>query len=102
MKFLLGLVAILVLVVYSVCLSGWAFSLLWGWFIVPVFGAPMLLVSQAIGISLVVTYLTHHDRVSSKKKEGETFTSVMIEIILTATIKPLFAVGMGWLITLFL
>ena len=39
-----------------------ALSVLWGWFLVPVFNLPPPSVAQAIGIALVVTYRTNHQK----------------------------------------
>ena len=39
---------------------GWVFTVLWGWFVVPLFGLPALGLSQAIGLMLVINYLTFH------------------------------------------
>jgi len=39
-----------------------ALSVLWGWFLVPVFNLPPPSVAQAIGIALVVTCRTNHQK----------------------------------------
>ena len=50
-----------VLVILGYLLKGATLSILWGWFVVPVFGAPALTIAPAIGIALIVSYLTFQD-----------------------------------------
>lgn len=61
---LAGLVAISLVVgiaaVLAIC-SGFTLSILWGWFMVPVFHLPELSIPQAIGISVVIHFLTNKD-----------------------------------------
>lgn len=44
-------------------LNGYVITKLWAWFIVPLFGLPLLNIPQAIGLDLVVTFLTFHQTV---------------------------------------
>lgn len=57
----LGKLAVAILnMAYSIgctILSGYVLSVLWGWFIVPTFGLPLLTIPVAIGVMLVVAYL---------------------------------------------
>ena len=53
-KFVVGIV----LLVFSVIVRGYTISILWSWFIVPVFNAPGLGIMQAVGVSLVVGVFT--------------------------------------------
>lgn len=51
----LGVVAATILgFVWAAAWSGFTLSVLWGWFVVPLFGQPALSVAQAYGIALVV------------------------------------------------
>lgn len=83
--------------VASAILNGYALSILWGWFIVPKFEAPSLRIPEAIGISMVVAYLTHQNQKDSDetKSFGEKFTYAVCESIA----KPAFALLIGWIIT---
>jgi hypothetical protein len=78
----------------TIMLNGYAISVLWGWFIVTTFGLVALSVPQAIGMSLMVSYLTHH---SLQKDEHSTGEKIAIAIL-----KPILALGFGWIITLFM
>jgi len=96
----LGLVLFAVLsVVVGSIMNGWAISVLWRWFIVGVFGLPLLSIPQAIGFALVIRVLTHQ----SKPKEPEKSTiELVVEIIATGILSPLMVVGLGYIVSLFL
>jgi hypothetical protein len=66
---LLGiLVAIPAMVVGEYLLSGWVLVYLWGWFVVPGFHRPALRISEAIGLAIVVSYLTYQIQPETCKK----------------------------------
>ena len=91
------------LIVISVILNGWALSVLWGWFIVPVFATPTLMTLQAIGISSIANFLLA--RVADTKTEQDKDKTVgdkMVEGFAIVVGQPLFAVFFGWVITLFM
>lgn len=54
----------------SVVLNGYVLSVLWGWFIVPVFGLPALTIPVAIGIALVISFLTHQLNLNDGDETG--------------------------------
>lgn len=64
-------------------LNGIVLSQLWAWFVVPLFHAPELPVGFAIGLSMIVTYLTYHPTISSKQIEGETVVNVITDSIVS-------------------
>jgi len=76
------------LMIAAVLLRGWALSILWGWFAVPIFGLPPLGIAQAIAVALIVSFMTHQ-YVPSKEKDnwGPALFPIMM---------PLFALGIGW------
>lgn len=89
------------LVALGAVLNGWALSILWGWFIAPLFGLPTLSVPAAIGLALVVTFLTKHYEDVAKdetKKPAEKFAMACGVLVM----KPAFAVAIGWVVTKFL
>lgn len=65
-----GLAAIVLAVVWAGFWSGLAVSVLWGWFVVPVFGLPALSIAQAYGLALLVGMLTHRGTKSDKDADG--------------------------------
>ena len=73
-------------------------KVLWGWFMVPIFGLPVLNMAQAYSVSLVTTYLT----MSSKRSKSEEQGADMKFAILIAYVKPLMAMAIGWVIKIWL
>lgn len=63
----------------------------WSWFIVTVFDLPNLLYWQAVGISLIVSYMTYHHT------EDDTATTVQIasRTFFHALFYPLIMLGLG-------
>ena len=89
----LGTVSATVLVLaYTWALSGWALSLLWSWFIVTAFALPALSIPQALGLSLVVGYMTMQIREDDKKRE---WADVLLRGLVHGTAKPLTALAFG-------
>jgi hypothetical protein len=70
---------------------GWAVSILWGWFVAPVFGLPAITISQAAGLSLVLSAM--RAKLSAPKDE----TGLALKV-LTVVIGPPMAVGVGWVV----
>ncbi len=95
-----GVVGVAFLMVFSAIFNGYALSVLWGWFVVPTFGAPALDVVPAIGIALVVGYMTHQMR--EKKKDEQSFKQIIAHGTAYAIIKPSFALFTGWIVHLFM
>lgn len=74
---------------------GYAFSILWGWFIVPIFHTPTLSLPAAIGVSLVVGYLTHQIIPEDKSL---TATERLAKSCSELALKPAVTLGMGYAI----
>ncbi|MFA5651987.1 MAG: hypothetical protein WC933_01360 [Candidatus Paceibacterota bacterium] len=53
------LISVAILIVSSL-ISGFALKLLWGWFLVPNLGLPVISLVQSTGIVLIVELLTHN------------------------------------------
>lgn len=97
---LLALLAIPVVPVVGSIASGFALSVLWGWFVVPLFGVPNLTIAQAIGLSMVVGFLTYqyHD---NHKKEEMSLAGKIIYLVLLAIIQPAVTLVIGYIVHLF-
>lgn len=96
-----GVVGFAALLVVSSILNGYALSVLWGWFVVPVFHLPQLSIVPAIGIAMMVGYLAHQmepDCVEKERTTGERIARAASFAIL----KPLFALLFGWIVHLFM
>jgi hypothetical protein len=76
----------------SVILDGWVLTRLWYWFVVPL-GVRPLGVAQAIGLAVIVRWLTGYET-PTKKDTGE--------LILTLSLRPLIVLGIGALIAWFM
>ena len=74
-------------------LSGYVLSVLWGWFIVSTFGLPLLTIPVAIGIMLVVGYMTKQFDFNNQDREDyqKRFNVYMI-------VNPLAALAVGWVV----
>ena len=103
MKFLTvmggGLFSAIILMVLSAIFSGYALSVLWSWFIVPTFGLPAISIPVAIGISIIVGYMS---RSVTEKDEDESFGDIMTKGIITAITKPAMALLIGYVVHLFM
>ena len=80
-------------------LRGWVISIMWGWFVVPVFHLPVLGVLQAMGLALVVGVIM--PGYSSAKNENKSLLTLVGEFIAIA-FGPLVALFIGWLIKSFM
>lgn len=69
-------------------------TVLWRWFVMPQFGLAPLGVNSAIGISLVVEYLTHQVGVKDDGYEA-------VERVVAQAVMPLMALGIAWIVVLF-
>jgi len=81
-------VSVLLLCILAVLMRGLCLSILWEWLIAPVFGVPALGVAPAIGLTVFLNFLLNH------KREEQSVADVFVA--------PLFALGVGWVIHLFI
>lgn len=86
--------------VAEILVNGWVISILWGWFIVPVFKIPTLNILQAYGLALVVGILTKQD--IDVKSPERSITETIIRGIGVAVLRPLFTLGFGWIVLQFM
>jgi putative Mn2+ efflux pump MntP len=63
----LVLETVFIIGIYSV-LNGWVLTILWNWFIIPVFHLPQLTIVQAIGVVMVIGYLTKEVDINKEEK----------------------------------
>ena len=76
-------------IVGAIVVRGWALSILWGWFVVPVFKLPVLGIAQAVGLAFLVGML-----VPDKDRDWPT-------TIGRAFLTPLLTLGFAWIVHLF-
>ena len=80
------------LVVGGLLVNGWAISMLWGWFVVPLFGTKSLTIANAIGLSCFVSLFT----ASSAKKEEDDLGTMIARVLIV----PVLIVFIGWIVSL--
>lgn len=94
-----GCFTMIVFTIIGYLMSGWVLTVLWGWFITPVFTLPTLSLPCALGLSLIVNFLIHHPT-NWKEIEQRGRAEVIKEVVL-----PFFragiALGLGWIILQF-
>lgn len=88
-----GLILLLFLP-FSLLWNAFVLQLLWAWFAVPVFGVGAITLSQAVGIALISTLLTHQ-RSGVKDQDGE---DALTDAVVFTFVVPLLALGIGWVV----
>jgi hypothetical protein len=89
-----ALIGIPALLAVTAIWRGYVLSILWGWFAVPAFGLPTLSIPLAIGLALIVGYLTA-DSTLERKRQG--FGAAMAVSLLG----PAFVLLVGWIVSRF-
>ena len=87
MKILSTLAAIL----YVTALNGWAFSVLWKWFIAGTFGLPEITIPHAAGLGIIAVYFR---RPVSRNKDMD-HSEWLFRGLGWATFNALFSLGLG-------
>lgn len=95
-KFLTGLGGLIIVMLVLVLFRGYVLAQMWGWFVEPL-GAPALTVVHAIGISMLVAFLTYqHDAVKrSEQGEKASFGTRLVEWLLNGVLFTACVWGMG-------
>lgn len=76
MKVLGYIFATLIVMAIAAPVNGYMISVLWGWFMVPIFNLPVIGVFQAIGLAYVAAALTYQTKEQDKDKSyGELLLS---------------------------
>lgn len=88
----------LILAIPSIMLWGWALQVLWSWFVIPVFGFAALTLPQAIGLRLFSGIFT----ATHATKEFEDKDAKLVYNLTMMFLAPLFVIGMGYVVTLFM
>lgn len=93
MHVLLAFIGFVLFVGLAAAWEGFALSVLWGWFIVPL-GAPKITVPLAIGLALVVGMLAHQHAKDDDREWSD--------LLAHAIVKPPLFLLMGWIVRGFL
>ena len=92
----LGCLGVASAMVISSIVGGWALSVMWGWFVVPLFGLPALSIPYAIGLSLTLNYLIANS--DDKRNKDEDRTEAALYAIIIAFVRPLLVLFFGWIV----
>lgn len=95
----LAIIGVIFIAIISTIFNGFALSQLWSWFVVTTFGLQAITIPQAIGISMVIGFLTGNSTTDNDKSDS---TEKIIKAIVTAIFKPVFALIFGYIIYLFI
>lgn len=87
----MGFLILLPAVVISTAWSGYVLSILWGWFVVPVFHLPGLSIAQAVGLAIVVGMVTRDLNV--KREEQDAMSAFAVPLLYN-----LLMLGIGWVV----
>ena len=94
------LIYVVILVVAGSIMSGWALSVLWGWFVVPLFDVPSLTIPYALGLGLVIGLFI--PATAKSTSDDATILDMVIHGLVKAFCVPLLAVFIGWILLGFL
>lgn len=97
---LAGICAIIGVLAISSMWRGYVLTVLWGWFFVPTFGLPALALAPAIGVSLVVGFLTYQSD-ASKEQEGSS-SERFAKTVAHALVLPALVLGIGVVVRQFM
>ena len=96
---MIGSLILVISLPFGAVWSGYVLSILWGWFIVPTFEAPTLTVVPAIGLAMVVGYLTKQETAAKDERDAaERIAGALSSMF----VYPLFALIFGWVLHFFM
>lgn len=96
MKIIALIITAVFCAIFGTIWRGYVLSVLWGWFIVTTFNMQALSVTQAIGLSCVVSFLTYQFIREPEDKRGA--MEIMGHAIAMCTLHPLIALAVGWVV----
>lgn len=83
-------IVLVMIVIFSSILNGYALAVVWEWFIVPKFNLPSLSVKDAILLSAIV--YSFQVTQSKNNNDKSSYSKIISEIISIVFLKPLFLV----------
>jgi len=96
LSLILGFIGVLII---SSIVNGFVLTVLWGWFMVPVFALPTLGIAQAIGINMAINFITYQ-YIGIKGQKRET-VEVLVELFGLLVLRPIFVLIFGYVVHLF-
>jgi hypothetical protein len=104
-KLIAGMVCLLFgtigVLITSTLIKGVVLSKLWQWFVVSSFGLPPMSIAVAIGISMIVSYLTVTKLPKDENPSGATSTQIANKFFGFSIFYPLMVLFFGWIVHFF-
>ena len=88
-------------IILSSIWRGYVLSILWGWFVSPVFHIAQISIALAIGLSLVIGMFTYQSSSSESKDKKESAGEAVLKALAVAFLSPLFVLALGAIIHAF-
>ena len=89
-----SVLVVALLIVWGAVCAGYALSVLWGWFMVPLFGLPVLSVAQAYGVALVVQAAKGYN--SKELKFGGSGAEALASLVFAPPLVYGLLLSFGW------
>lgn len=99
LKGLGALVLAPVFIVSSALMRGWTITVLWKWFVVSSFHIQSLGIAQAIGLGMLVSFLTYTSK-ADLPKEKRSLGRTCVDAILETIVSPLLILGIAGIVRL--
>lgn len=104
MNIILGLILMILgtitfiglITIVGAILDGFVISILWNWFMVPIFDLPSLSIISALGLSLVIAWFTSHNN-TGKNEEVDNKKAIILFIM-----RPILFLLIGYIVHLFM
>ena len=94
-----GCTLVVVALVGGIVGQGLALSILWEWFVVPIFGLPALTMVQAYGIALVFETLQGYRKGPQADKDASTGVSAAVtQLLISIVARPALLIGIGLIV----
>ena len=92
-----GCTLVIVALIGGIVVQGFTLSILWGWFVTPIFGLPALTIAQAYGIALVFHAIRgYKEPAQTDKDPNGSNATLKLMVILVA--HPAMLIGLGWIV----
>lgn len=75
---IVGTLAVIPILFVTWFVNGWITSTFWDWFVIPLFGARVLSVPQAIGLSMLVGFVTHQVQPENKESTATKLVKMIL------------------------
>lgn len=89
------ILSIIFVLLYSI-LNGWAFSVVWEMFMVPIFHVPALSIAQALGVGIILNWYSTAAHINTNDSKE------LLSNALNVLLKPIIAVVFGYVLLQFM